>query len=253
MRITVTNQKGGVGKTTLTYHLAHLFSKEMNTLVVDIDPQGNLTNTLLGKDEDGRYIELKDENNIKRLFENKSVKPIEVKDKLFLVGSDITLSGHEGKVSVNMFLLLDDFLSSIDNDDTLILIDTPPNLSIFTSNALFASENIIIPLDSHIYSVKGLESLLRDITSVKRHNSKIKVLGLLLTQFISRNKADREIQDLIESKYPNMLLDNFIPATTKMKEATGKHLPIFDYEPTNKASLAYLELFKEIKKKIGRK
>lgn len=245
VKIGVTNQKGGVGKTTLTFHLAHLFSKNgKRVLLVDMDPQGNLTSCFIK--------ELPDKSNAKIMFEEKVPEPVRINENLSIIGSDIALSKYEADAKLTNFFRLKNVLEQEDKGKDIILIDTPPSLGLFTSNVLIASDYILIPIDISRFSLLGLSDLLDSIESVKESTgSKINILGIVFTIASERLNYYKEIKEEIKSKYGNLLFDTAIPESVRVKEAIGNGKPIFDMYPDHKASLAYKKLFKEMEARLN--
>ncbi|HON73339.1 MAG TPA: AAA family ATPase, partial [bacterium] len=158
VKISVSNQKGGVGKTTIAFHIGNMFASDgSRVLLVDIDPQGNLTSCFTDT--------LSDENNIKLLFEGINPEPLKVNQNMFLVGSDITLSKYEADAKLANFFRLANFLKTQEFD--IVIIDTPPSLGLFTSNAMITSDYVIIPLDLSRFALSGLADLMNSIEKVK--------------------------------------------------------------------------------------
>jgi chromosome partitioning protein len=150
VKIAVTNQKGGVGKTNITFHLLHLFANDGKKVVtVDTDPQGNLTSCFLD--------EIPSESNIKRIFEDTIPQSINVAQNIDLIGSNISLSKYEADAKFANFFRLRELLESSSIKDTydVAIIDTPPSLGLFTSNALISSNYVIIPLDTSKFALLG--------------------------------------------------------------------------------------------------
>lgn len=256
MKLIFANQKGGVGKTTCAYHIAHLFSKEIMTLVVDLDPQGNLTDTLLGFDDHGRQNPLKDNNNISRIFDKKSVEAIEIKENLFLIGSDDNLSSYASSMTMNNMSLVKKMLAKIEKrigaENMVVILDTPPSLGVLTINALLAGGRVVIPLVAHRYSIGGLEELISNITSIRdEYGVDIDTLGLIFSMFNQQHTLDQKVKKELEAgDNGNLLFDVEIPATTKMRKATGEGIPVFELDEKHKSAVAYLDVFEEIKNRL---
>lgn len=248
MKLCVTNQKGGVAKSGLCFHLAYLFAKKMPTLVIDLDPQGNLTSMFLGATEK----EIPDECNTTHLFDGSNdCDTFEIRKNLHLIGSDISLSEYEGNVSMKTLKSLKRFLSDIDDSDLMIIIDTPPNLGLFTSNALLASDYVLIPVDTSRSALKGLDSLYSIIDQDIRDMNPLKVAGIVFPMFIDRNNEDIKMMNQIKELYPKDLFEEYISHTVKVKEAVNRGIPIFEYFSKHKASKQYKKLFVELSRRIG--
>ena len=242
LKISVANQKGGVGKTTITFHLSYLFAKDdKKTLLVDMDPQGNLTSCF---SED-----LQEENNIRLMYENRQPKPKQVGDNLFLVGSDITLSKYEADAKLDNFFKLKSLLRELSFD--IVLIDTPPSLGLFTSNSLLASDFVLIPLDISKFSLLGLKDLLDSLERIKTSAGvNLKIIGIALYAVEERLNLYKQIQHEVQEQYKSLLLQTVVPASVRVREGIRENRPIFDILPEHKVSIAYRNLYKEVKERI---
>lgn len=254
MKLILANQKGGVGKTTCAYHFAHLFSREIMTLVIDLDPQGNLTDTLLGNDENGDPVLLKEENNISRVFERKDVETVEVKENLYLIGSNESLTSYASSMTLENISLVKKVVSNIEEKigekNIMVIIDTPPSLGLLTVNALFSGGKVVVPVIAHKYSLTGLKELINNIDRVKGLNVDIDILGFVFSMFNQQHKLDQNTYEKLEKEYPGLQFSTQIPVTTRVRQATEKSLPVFDFDIRNKATQAYLDVFKEIKERL---
>ncbi len=216
------NQKGGVGKTTLAFHLAHLYSHDhgRRVLAVDMDPQGNLTQSLLDQD-------FPQESNISLIFEGQKPKPIPVLEKLDLVPADLSLSVHEKNLVLSNYFRLKTFLSGLDYD--LILIDCPPSLGLFTINALVATRWVVTPVDISAFSIRGLRDLQDSIQEVQSTvGSETQLLGVVISGFSRRHLASRAIIELLETEYRHVLFETRIPQSTKVREAMIAGVPVWE-------------------------
>ena len=242
LKIGVTNQKGGVGKTTLVFHLSYLFSRSnKKTTVIDMDPQGNLTSCFT---ED-----LPEKSNIKLIFEGNFPEPIPINKNLSIIGADITLSKYEAEAKLANFFKLRNLLDQLNGD--VILIDTPPSLGLFTSNVLIAVNHILVPADISKFSLSGLSDLLDSIENIKESTkSKIDVIGILFAFTNIRMNYSKAIRKEAESKYKDLLFDTVIPESVKVKEAISKKQPVFDLYPKHKTSIAYKEFFNELERRL---
>uniref|UniRef100_A0A7C5URV7 ParA family protein n=1 Tax=candidate division CPR3 bacterium TaxID=2268181 RepID=A0A7C5URV7_UNCC3 len=246
VKIAVTNQKGGVGKTTITFHLLHLFANDgKKVIAVDTDPQGNLTSCFLD--------EIPSESNIKRIFEDTIPKSINVAQNIDLIGSNISLSKYEADAKFANFFRLRELLESSSIKDTydVAIIDTPPSLGLFTSNALISSNYVIIPLDTSKFALLGLEDLMDSVEKVRKSTgSTIKVLGILFSMTQERLVYYKRLREELEKKYKDYLFTVNIPQTVLLKEAISSKRPIFEIYPEHKASVAFKELYEEIKSRM---
>jgi len=244
MIISIANQKGGVGKTLMSYHIAYLFAEKGKTLVIDLDYQSNLTSYVL-KSEEGKIGK---QNDISNIFNDDVPEPLKIKEDFYLLGASPDLHDFAGKTDFKNFFKLKNYLEKIKpicNFD-YIIIDTPPNLGLFSTNSFLASDYIIAPLDSSTSSILGFKMLLEINESMRKElNSGIEVLGCFLNNYAD-NKADRNILKEVKAKYPDLLFKSIVPRTTKIKEANQNFNSIFEVDPKHKASRAIKQLFKEI-------
>lgn len=242
LKISIANQKGGVGKTTIAFHLSYLFASDnKKTLLVDMDPQGNLTSCF---SED-----LPEENNIRLMYENRQPKPKQVGDNLFLLGSDITLSKYEADARLDNFFKLKSLLRGLSFD--IVLIDTPPSLGLFTSNSLLASDFVLIPLDISKFSLLGLKDLLDSLERIKTSAGvNLKIVGIALYAVEERLNLYKQIQHEVQEQYKSLLLQTVIPASVRVREGIRENKPIFDILPEHKVSTAYRNLYEEVKERI---
>ena len=241
--ISITNQKGGVGKTTLAFHLANMLEETgYRVLLIDIDPQGNLTHTVLRQDT------LPTESHIMNLFEEKPLNPLKVRDGLSVIGSDIRLSRFEADTKYDNFFRVRSLMSELsDANIDYVVIDTPPNLGLFTMNAILASDNLIVPVDLSDYSLIGVDDLINTVNKVNRTNSKkVEISALVLMGYIKRARVGRRSQELIDGDFKDIFV-GAVPHSVKVKEAMNEGIPVWDI------SKNVGEKFKEILEKIIRR
>ncbi|MCX7770524.1 MAG: AAA family ATPase [Proteobacteria bacterium] len=242
--VAVTNQKGGVGKTTTAINLASgLAIRGKKTLLVDIDPQGNATS---GLGIDNRIL--------KKTVYNVLLNPMEINDALLktnienlfilpsnseLVGAEIELITMERREFRLKSAL--GYLSGFD----FIIIDCPPSLGILTLNAIVASKGLLVPMQSEYYSLEGLSRLLKTIKMVKKElNPSLDIMGILLTMFDGRNNLAKCVFEEIKKHFGDKLFSTLIPRNVKLSEAPSHGQPIFTFEPSSRGSLSY-QLFVE--------
>ncbi|MFA5646133.1 MAG: ParA family protein [Candidatus Ratteibacteria bacterium] len=242
MTITVSNQKGGVGKTTLLYHLGFLFARlGKKTLLVDSDPQGNLTSCF--RDD------LPDQHNLRLLYEKGFPEPFEAEKNLSIIGTDITLSKFEADTKLENFFLLKNLVGEITHD--VCLIDTPPSLGLFTSSSLLAAERVLVPIDISRFATLGLKDLIESIGKITRTtNSPVELLGIVLVNVDDRQNLFRETRDRLEKMYGEKLFRTMIPSSVRVREAVAAKEPVFDFLPGHKVSIALQTLFAEIQERL---
>ena len=246
----VINQKGGVGKTTAAHALATgLTKKGHKVLVVDTDPQGNISHTMQADTTvKGLYEAMREEQPTKELIQHLSQGDI-LPSTLLLTAADMEF------VSTGREYILDDVLASVKNDYDYIIIDSPPQLGILTINALVASDDIIIPMTADIYSLQGLNQLYSTINKIKKFCKKdIVIDGLLLTRHSNRTILSRDLKDAIESKARELnsrLYDTIIREGVSVREAQTARQSIFDYAPKSNSAIDYVNFIAEYVKRGG--
>ncbi len=244
--ISVTNQKGGVGKTTTTGAVAAGYKlKGYKVLCVDLDPQANLSFSAGAETEDCPtiYEILKGEAN--------TSFSIQKMDSFDIISSNILLSGIELEFTqTGREYLLKEALSSVKDKYDYIFLDTPPALSILTVNAFTASDFIIIPMLADIFSLQGIAQLSETIDRVRKYcNSNVKVEGIVLTKFNMRTVLSREIKgtaELIAERLNTEIFNTTIRSSVAVMEAQTNQLDIYNYSPKNGAAKDYMDLVEEL-------
>jgi chromosome partitioning protein len=240
MRIVMTNQKGGVGKTTLAFHLATMFAAAGNSvLALDLDPQANLTSCFLRSD-------LPPENNVALLFQGGSPRPLMVADHLDLVGTDSSLSRHENHDASDHLESIGSWLDAGDAHDVVVM-DTPPAMGQFTRGALLAGDFAIIPADVSWFALKGLADLIASIERLRSsHNAGIRPLGIVLNNIQERQSFAQETWAKLDDLYGHLLFKTTIPESVRVREAISQGIPVTRLDARGKAASAYRQLYKEI-------
>ena len=257
--IALVNQKGGVGKTTTSINLAaSLGVLGKKVLLIDLDPQGNSTTGLgIEKSEIKHSIydlligksELK-EVIIKTRFRNLYIIPA----TLSLAGADIELiekSRMDPTFTKNS--QLKDHLNMVADIFDYILIDCPPSLGIFTTNALAAANSVIIPVQCEFFALEGIMQLLNSIMlAQKTINPTLDIEGVLLTMLDSRTNLGLEVAQDVKGYFKERVYDTIIPRLVKLSEAPSHGKPIIAYDPRNRGAEAYLNLAKEVIARNGK-
>ncbi|MDD2202839.1 MAG: AAA family ATPase [Bacilli bacterium] len=251
--ISIVNQKGGVGKTTSSINLASslgLLGKRV--LLIDLDPQGNAS-TGVGFDkgdiDKSIYDALIGRADIKQVifktdFKNLYLTPATIN----LAGVDIELiersRNEEGFSKVGQ---LKKCLDSIKDKFDYLIIDCPPSLGILTTNALTASDSVIIPVQCEFFALEGITQLLNTIMLAQRNlNPELDIEGVLLTMFDSRTNLGLEVVEDIRSYFKERVYDTIVPRLIRLSEAPSHGKPIAEYDSSSKGHHAYLNLAKEV-------
>ena len=252
--IAITNQKGGVGKTTTTFNLGVALAKQgKRVLVVDVDPQSNLTT----------YAGWYDENELKYTLTDlmeQSMNDEEIKTKesilhhsenVDLIPSNLSLSALENSLTYAMSreYTLRNCLSSIKDDYDYILLDCQPSLGMLTINALASANSVIIPVQSEYFALRGMTDLFKIINKVRRQiNPTLKIEGALLTLVDSRANLPKEIATQLKDNYGSILklFNTQIPRAVKNAESTSSGGSVFSYDKSGRVANAYSSFANEV-------
>lgn len=243
--ISISNHKGGVGKTTSAINIgAGLNKLGKKILLIDLDPQANLSQSL-GVTAPGMNI-------YGSLRGEYSLQPIEILKGLDIVPSTLDLSGAEVEMSgeAGREYLLKELIEPIRASYNYILIDNPPSLGLLTINSFTASDEVYIPLQAQYLALQGLTKLLEVIDKIKKRlNKELKVGGVIITQYDSRKILNRDVADTIEAYFKDEVFKTKIRDNIALAEAPARGLDIFRYNSKSYGAEDYLSLCKEIIKK----
>ncbi len=243
--IAVLNQKGGVGKTTTAINVAAYLAKAgKHVLLVDFDPQGNATSGLgvdKTKIESGVYEMLLGKTAPERvLIETETPRLDLLPTNARLAAAEIELVEKSGRE-----LLLKNALQPFGHE--IIIIDCPPALGLLTINALAAADLLLIPVQAEYYALEGLGQLLEVFQTVRQNlNTKLEILGVVVTMFDSRTSLSTQVHDELKKHFGNKVFSAVIPRNVRLAEAPSHGKPIADHDKWSKGARAYKQLTKEI-------
>ncbi|MWC29090.1 ParA family protein [Paenibacillus sp. MMS18-CY102] len=245
--IAITNQKGGVGKTTTSVNLgACLASLGKRVLLVDIDPQGNTTS--------GIGINKADVENciydilINDVHPRDAIAPTNIPG-LNVIPATIQLAGAEIEMvsTISREVRLKKALHQVKQDYDYILIDCPPSLGLLTINSLTAADSVLIPIQCEYYALEGLSQLLNTVRLVQKHlNTTLQIEGVLLTMFDARTNLGIQVIEEVKKYFQQKVYQTIIPRNVRLSEAPSHGQAIITYDPRSKGAEVYLELAKEV-------
>ncbi|MCV7316611.1 ParA family protein [Mycolicibacillus parakoreensis] len=248
--LTVANQKGGVGKTTTAVNLAAALAVQgLQTLVIDLDPQGNASTALgIGDRQSGSPSSY--EMLLGEIPARAAVRPSPHSPRLFCIPATIDLAGAEIEL-VSMVARENRLARALGDLDGLdfdyIFIDCPPSLGLLTINALVAAEEVLIPIQCEYYALEGVSQLMRNIEMVKAHlNKDLAVSTVVLTMYDGRTKLADQVADEVRRYFGDRVLRTVVPRSVKVSEAPGYSMTIIDYDPGSRGAMSYLDASREL-------
>lgn len=248
--IAVTNQKGGVGKTTTAVNLAaQLATEKRKVVLVDLDPQGNATSSI-GVDKEKLSQTLYDVlvndanlDNIVLQATNKNLYVLPANSNL--AGAEVDLVQMSERES-----RLKKVLQQVDAD--IVIIDCPPALGLLTINALAASDKVLIPVQSEYFALEGLGQLLNTIQMVRQGlNPHLEILGVVLTMFNKRTVLSEQVQSEVQNHFGDKLFKTVVPRNVRLAEAPSFGKTIFEHDKWSKGARAYKHLADEVLKRLS--
>lgn len=250
MILAISNQKGGVGKTTTAINLsAALAQKGFPTLLIDLDPQGNATLSFLDPEQltSSIYEALIDDGKtVEDAVHKTNIK------KLDLVPARISLAKFESKMlgDIDSHFRMKDRLKPIVSRYRYIVIDTPPTLGLLTVNALVASTHLLVPIQSSYFALEGTDDLLETVEKIKaRPNPNLEFLGVVITIHDKRTILGRDIKNHIKQVFGPKVFRTIISRSVRLEESPAYKEPIFSFAPHSTGALQYYKLSEEV---IGR-
>ncbi len=245
--ITISNQKGGVGKTTTTVNLASaLAAKGLQVLVIDLDPQGNAS-TALGIDHHADiksiYEVLIDDVPIEKVVQISPERPglTCVPATIHLAGAEIELVSLVAREQ-RLRTAIETYLNTTMNPPDYVLIDCPPSLGLLTVNAFVAAKEVLIPIQCEYYALEGLSQLTRSIEMIRKHlNPELELSTILLTMYDSRTKLASQVAEEVKTHFPTQVLSTIIPRSVRVSEAPSYGKTVISYDHSSPGAIAYME------------
>jgi len=252
MIIAITNQKGGVGKTTTAINLAAaLATKGARTLLIDVDPQANSSMSFL--DIHGLQSSMYDALIGEQTSLAEIIQPAQKVPNLHIAPSAISLAKIEAKLmgELDSHFRLKDQVEKVRDGFDYIVIDTPPTLGIITVNALVAATHVLVPIQSSYFALEGTDDLLETIDKIKvRANPDLQILGVLITLYDKRTLLSRDIREAIGEVFGDKLFETRISKSVRLEESPAYKESIFSFAPRSSGAYEYYKLSEEVLSRV---
>ena len=252
--ICITNQKGGVGKTTTAVNLGYYLAKDkFRTLLIDFDPQGNATSGL-------GVNKVKLKATMTEVLVNKATLAdvvVETKTKNLwiapttpeLANAEVEIASMKGK-----FTQLKNAIKTVEQNFDYIIIDSPPSLSLLTVNGMIAANYLLLPVQTEFYALEGVAQLLDSMKLVKKAmNPNLKLLGVLATMYDKRTSLSVEVLAEVKKYFKEKVFNTAIPRNVRVAEAPSHGVPVGNYDKFSKGAKAYKDLAREVERRTGKR
>lgn len=247
--ICITNQKGGVGKTTTAVNLCYYLAKDKHSvLLVDFDPQGNATSGLgIDKNDPALGITMTDvilgRNNMADCVRNTKYKGFDLAPTTpELANAEVEITAMARK-----FVRLRDAIRQVEANYEYVIIDLPPSLSLLTVNGMIASNYLLLPVQTEFYALEGVAQLLETMKLVmKQANPNLKLLGVVATMYDKRTSLSSQVFEEIKKYFKDLTFKTTIPRNVRLAEAPSHGVPVGAYDKFSKGAKAYKDFTKEV-------
>lgn len=253
--ICITNQKGGVGKTTTAVNLSFYLAKDKyKVLLVDFDPQGNATSGLGfdKNDEESLYVTM-NEVILGSATMQDVIRPTKYKN-FDLAPTTPELANAEVEITnlPKKFVRLRDAIRTVADDYDYIIIDLPPSLTLLTVNGMIASDYLLLPVQTEFYALEGVAQLLESVKLVKKQaNPNLKIIGVLATMYDRRTSLSTQVFEEIKKYFKQLTFNTTIPRNVRVAEAPSHGVPVGAYDKFSKGAKAYKDFTKELEERIN--